>query len=186
MDSVRKSHRLAGISLTAILLLGAGTMRMQAQQPRTLAPTALEAFAALPDTKTVWSTFIGWLEAPNAYAIISAVVMESSTSTPKIMRGIRIELRHEGPRPSCDLKYAEWVVMCEREQATVYVEESRLDVLRSSRSTEVHPGHPAGVTHYWSGIGSGLLLFGYDLRDRSDEFATMVAAAQAALATAPR
>jgi hypothetical protein len=49
-----------------------------------------------------------------------------------MMRGVRIELRHDGPRPSCNLRYAEWAVMRERELATVYVEENRLEDLETS------------------------------------------------------
>jgi len=187
MNAVSKSNHLAGISLVATLLLGTETTGFQ--QGPALPPTVLEAFAAKPDAKTVWSKFIGRLEGPTAYAIISAVALESATSTPRLMRGVRIELRHEGRRPNCNLRYADWAILCERELATVYVEESRLEGLRMSvlnGAAAVHAGSPASVSSY-SGPRSGLIVFGYELQDRSPlEFATMVAATHAALADAPR
>ena len=190
MDAVRTSCCLAAVGLVAIGPFGTGAMEARAQQRLTLSPTLLEALAARPGVKTAWSRFIGRLDGPKAYAIISAVALESETSMPKSVRGIRIELRHEGPRPACNLAHVEWAILCDREQATVYVEESRLEALRTSvlaGSAEVHAGEPAGVTFYRSGTGSGLLLFGYSVQDRSlEEFAAMVAATQAALATAPR
>ena len=191
MHAVRESCMLAGISLVATVLLGTGTTRVRAQPRLAIAPTALEAFAAQPDAKTAWSKFIGRLEGGTAYALMSAVALESASSTPRTMRGIRIELRHEGLRPSCDLKYVEWAVMCDRELAVAYVDASRLEDLRTAvlnGHAEVHPGHPMGVTNYWSSTGaSGLLVFGYGLRDRTlEEFATMVATAEAAIKNAPR
>jgi hypothetical protein len=190
MDAVRTFGCLAALGLVAITPFGTDAMEARAQQRFTITPTQLEAFAARPGVKTAWSKFIGRLDGPKAYAIISAVALESETSMPRIMRRIRIELRHEGLRPRCDLVHVEWAVLCDREQATVYVEEGRLEALRTSvlaGSAEVHAGEPAGVTFYRSGIGSGLLLFGYSVQDRSlEEFAAMVAATQAALATAPR
>jgi hypothetical protein len=190
MDAVRKFNPLAGISLVATLLLGTETAGLQAQQGLALPATVLEAFAAQPDAKTAWSKFIGRLEGPAAYVIISAVALESGTSTPRLMRGIRIELRHEGRRPDCNQIYADWTILCQRELATVYVEESRLERLRTSvlaGAAAVHPGSPAGISSYRSGYGSGLIVFGYELQDRSPmEFAAMVAATQATLADAPR
>lgn len=190
MNAPRTSCCVAALALVALIPFGTGAMETRAQQRFTFTPTLLEAFAARPAVKTAWSKFIGRLDGPKAYAIISAVALESEPSTPRIMRGIRIELRHEGLRPRCDLLYVEWAVLCDREQATVYVEESRLEGLRTSAlagSAEVHAGAPAGISFYRSGIGSGLLLFGYSVQDRTlEEFAAMVAATQAALATAPR
>ena len=186
---MRQFNHRAGISLVATLLLGAETTGLQAQQGLTLPPTVLEAFAAQPDAKTVWSKFIGRLAGPTAYAIISVVVLES-VSSPRLMRGIRIELRHEGRRPDCNQIYADWTILCERELATVYVEESRLERLRTSvlaGAAAVHAGSPAGISSYRSGYGSGLIVFGYELQDRTPlEFAAMVAATQATLADAPR
>jgi hypothetical protein len=189
MDAARQFNQRVGISLVATLLLGTETTGLQVQQGVALPPTVLEAFAAQPDTKTAWSKFIGRLEGPTAYAIISAVALESASS-PRLMRGIRIELRHEGRRPDCNQIYADWTILCERELATVYVEESRLERLRTSvlaGAAAVHAGSPAGISSYRSGYGSGLIVFGYELQDRSPlEFAAMVAATQATLADAPR
>ena len=114
MDAVRQFNHRAGISLVATLLLGTEATGLQAQQGLALPPTVLEAFAARPDTKTAWSKFIGRLEGPTAYAIISAVALESASS-PRLMRGIRIELRHEGRRPDCNQLYADWTIrVCAR------------------------------------------------------------------------
>lgn len=192
METVAKSGSLAAMGLAAVLLLGTGAAGILAQQRFTLAPTPMEAFAAQADAKTTWSKFVSRLEGGTAYATVSAVVLESATSTPKTMRGIRIELRHEGLRPTCNAKYVEWSVMCERELATAYVEESRLEDLRTSvlkGAAEVHAGHPAGITYYRSTgpSGSGLLVFGYSLRDRGlEEFAAVVSAAETELKNAPR
>ena len=126
----RRPCSLATISLIATVLLG-GRSDLTGQQRLALAPTSLEAFAMQPDARTTWSKFIGRLEGGTASAIISAVAWERAGATPRTMRGIRIELRHEGLRPSCDLRYVEWAVMCDREQAVAYVEEDRLEDLRA-------------------------------------------------------
>ena len=122
---------------------------------------------------------------------MSAVAVESATSTPPILRGVRIDLRHEGLRPDCNLKYVEWSVMCEREQAAAFVEESRLAGFREAvlrGRAELHAGHPMGVTFFRSSVpASGLLICGYSLQDRRlEDLAALLEAASIALENAPR
>jgi len=186
MNAMRKEFDVltVGLSFVAVWLLGAGATRLMAQQSPTVVPTPLEAFAALPDAKTVWSKFIGRLDGATAYAIVSAVAFESATSTPKIRRGLSIELRHEGQRPHCRNRYVEWSVHCDQERAVVYIGESDLESVRAryvkERHAEVHAGHGQDLSSWWGSNGtSGLILFGYNLRERSvEEFAGLVAAAE--------
>ena len=178
-------------NLVAVWLLGAVTTPLMAQQSPAVVPTALEAFAALPDARTVWSKFIGRLDGGTAYAIVSAVAFESATSTPTIKRGLSIELRHEGPRPNCNQIYVAWSIHCDQERAVVYIAESDLEAVRiryvKEGHAEVHAGHRQDLSSSRSSEASGLILFGYGLRDRSvEEFAGLMVAAEEALKTAPR
>jgi len=88
------------------------SMEEQARRALTKA-VGLEREAAARRLAEIRHT-IGRLEGPTAYAIISAVALESASS-PRLMRGIRIELRHEGRRPDCNQIYADWTILCERE-----------------------------------------------------------------------
>jgi hypothetical protein len=158
-------------------------------QAARLAPTPLEAMAAQPDAKTRWSKWIGRLDGRRAYATVSAVVIESPTFTPRTLRGIRIDLRHEGLRPSCTLSHVEWAVMCDREQAAAFVEEDRLAAFIAAvpgMSAELHPGHPSSIVPFSSVQGSGLLLGGYHLYGRTlGELAALLEAASTELKSAP-
>lgn len=187
-----RSATVRGVPTSCVVLAIAvlSSVTVVARQNLTLTPTVLETFAARPDATTTWSKELGRLAGDNM-AIVSAVALTSPTSTPSTMRGIRIELRHEGAQRSCDLKYVEWSVLCARDPAVVLIEESRLDGLRTAvlgGRAEVHPGHAMGITTYRSGSnGDGVLMFGYELRGRTlAEFADLVAQAEAALRAAPR
>ncbi|MEZ5316219.1 MAG: hypothetical protein R2752_02350 [Vicinamibacterales bacterium] len=168
----------------------------QDAQALTLTPTALETFAARPDVSITWSKLIGLFDGRGAYAVVSAVTLESDGTPRDRMRGIRIELRRDGERRGCDLMHLEWQVLCERPQAQVFIEEARLSQVRaailSARGAEVHPGHPSGITYFRSSAGgqelnSGVLLFGFGISGRTlEEFAAMIEATEAALAKAPR
>jgi len=179
-------------ALVAVWLPGAGTIPLKAQQGPSLTPTPLEAFAALPDARTAWSTYIGRLDGGTAYADVSAVALESPTSAPGTRRGVSIELRHEGLRPRCGDRYDEWLILCDRERAIVYIDEADLASLREAyltdRRAEVHEGHAQDLSSWWKSTGaSGLILFGYVLQDRSvEEFVGLLASAEDALRTAPR
>jgi hypothetical protein len=86
----------------------------------------------------------------------------------------------------------EW---CRRDPATVHIEESRLASIRMSlletRMTEVHAGHPIGLTWYGGGRDvirvRGIRAFGYTIAGYTlEELVESLTAAQAALGTAPR
>jgi hypothetical protein len=192
MERTSRTFGSAVICFVVVLLLAAGTSVTPAGQQRaSLIPTPLEALAAQPDAKTAWSKFVGSLDGRTAYATVTAVAVESAASTPRMMRGVRIDLRHEGLRPSCDLKYVEWSVMCDRENAAAFVEESRLAEFRAAvlrGRAEVHAGHPMGVTDFRSSApASGLLICGYALQDRRlEELAALLAKASTELQNAPR
>lgn len=73
----------------------------------------------------------------------------------------------------------------------VYVEESDLEGLRveylTNRHAEVHAGHRQDVSSWSSDEASGLILFGFGLRDRTvAEFAALISGAESALKNAPR
>jgi hypothetical protein len=91
------------MSLAAVLQFD-GLGRLHAQQRSGVAPAMLEAFAARPDSRTTWSKFIARIDGPAAYAVVSAVALESRAAAPERMRGVRIELRHESLRESCNLR----------------------------------------------------------------------------------
>ena len=160
-------------TLVIVLLLTGIAARVDSRtvavrQPLTLEPTPLEALAQRPDARTVWSRFVGRLDGGTASAIVSAVTIEGFAGT-RTLRGVRIDLRHEGARPRCDLMHVEWAVMCDREQAAVFIEEERLERFRAAvlaGQAEIHPGHRWGVTHFSSGGGDGILIAGYSLYGR--------------------
>jgi hypothetical protein len=189
--AMRNSHVRRGL-LFAVLctaLVGATPAAMPApQQALTVDPTPLEALATQDGSRTTWSKWIGRLDGGSAYAVVTAVAIESSAGVPRTMRGVRIDLRHEGARPGCDLKHVEWAVMCDRELAAAYIEEDRLAEFRSavlSGRAVVHPGHSLGVTTFRSSAPSwGILLCGYSLHGRSvEELAALLDEAMAALAS---
>lgn len=157
----------------------------------TLEPTPLEALAISADAHTLWSKYVGRLDGGDNYAIVTAVWIESLTTPSKKLRGVRIDLRHDGPARDCWLMHVESVVMCEREQAAVFIEEDRLDAVRAQvrggRSAEIHPGHGTGLSTYRSSYESGLMLCGYALPGRTlDELAAVLDKAAELVKTAPR
>lgn len=191
---MRHSHVRRGLicAVLCTVLVGATPAAMSAlQQPRTVNPTPLQALATEDGSRTTWSKWIGRLDGGSAYAVVTAVAVESSAGAPRAMRGVRIDLRHDGARPGCNLKHVEWAVMCDRELAAAYIEEDRLAEFRSavlSGRAVVHPGHPLGVTTFRSSAPSwGILLCGYSLHGRSvEDLAALLDAAMDALADAAR
>jgi len=157
---------------------------------RTLPPTPLEAFAAQPTAHTTWSKFIGRLDGGTASAIVTAIALSDESMPPNVMRGVRIELRHEGPRPSCDLKHVEWSILCARENASVYLDESRLESIRASvlqGNAEIRPGWASGIVRFGGSNGSGTLIGGYLLYEVTPQaVASSLADAAAKLKTAPK
>ena len=183
----RNTLALGLVLAGAVATVGAQTSRPQL----TLPPTPLEALASQPDAKTTWSKFVGRLDGGAASAIVTAVAIQSDTAPTKTMRGVRIDLRHEGGRPDCRLKHLEWSVMCDREPAAAFIEESRLEAFRAAvrrGSAEVHIGYGPGVTTFSSSThGGGILICGYELYgQRLDDLAALLATASAELAKAPR
>ena len=186
------SCRLAGFGLFVLCLVCASTSSTRAQQPAlVLKPTPLEALAAESGSRTTWSKYVGRLDGQVASAIVSAVTIESRILPAGKIRGVRIDLRHEGVRPDCRLKYVEWSILCDREQAAVYIEETRLPAFRTavaSGKAEVHEGHPYGVTYISSGgYGNGILIGGYCLYGpQLSDLVALLDAADAQLRSAPR
>ncbi|HWB98577.1 MAG TPA: hypothetical protein VG672_17830 [Bryobacteraceae bacterium] len=81
------------------------------EQPKELAPSPLEAFAARPTAAVIWSRHIGRLETRYSQATFTAVIVEDRTATPSLMRGVRIDLAHVGGTPNCDWRYTAWRIM---------------------------------------------------------------------------
>jgi hypothetical protein len=123
------------------------------------------------------------------YALVTAVAVQGQAAR-RVMRGVRIDLRHEGSKPPCDQKYAEWSVMCDREQAAGFIEEDGLDSFRVavlSGHAEVHPGQPYGVSSIRSSVyGTGILIAGYCLYGPTlNDFADLPARSAVMLRNAP-
>ena len=177
-----------------VLALVAVALPAQQQQPRTLEPTPLEAFVAQSGARLKWTKFAGRLDGRVASAIVTAIVVESPDADPKIMRGVRIELRHEGKRPSCNLIYVEWAILCERDNAAVYIEESRLAEVRAAvlrGAAEIHRGQGAGISRFGfsgpRGEGGGMLIGGYTFYEKEPaDVVALLDAALALLTDAPR
>ena len=153
----------ASVTSAVILLLTVGAAA-QSRPQHTLPPTPMEAFVSEPGTRTTWSKFIGRLDGGSASAIVTAIESSSAGTPARVMRGVRIDLRHEGRRPDCDLKHVEWSVMCARENAAVYLEEARIEAVRIQvlqGSVSIFPGHSVGITRFGGTMGSGTLLAGY-------------------------
>ena len=121
----------AKATLIVVMLLAAGSTYGQVPT-RTLPVTPLEGLATQPGARTMWSKFIGRLDGRSDSAIVTALAVTTDATAPRLMRGVRIELRHEGARPSCDHKHVEWAVMCARENAAVYIEEDRIEAVRAA------------------------------------------------------
>lgn len=135
---------------------------------------------------------IGRLETPKARAIITALVVEDTTSTPNFMRGVRIDLAHVGGTPSCDWKYWAWRIMCQRANAAVYVEERRLEAVRNGLERGGAELRPLEfISQYWTNASgqksTGLIVCGYEFPDRQpSELASLLASAATELKAEPR
>src|SRR5262245_43706886 len=177
MRNIRKFGRLvvfclAGFSVSRLTPAAPPANKQKDEQPSELVPTPLEAFADRATATVVWSKLVGRLEGPESRATVTALIVEDATVTPRVMRGLRIDLAHIGTPPSCDWKYVAWNIMCKRANAAVYVEEVRLDEVRKAlerRAAELRPGE--GISEYESWVGSvqvsrGLIVCGYQFSDR--------------------
>ena len=104
---------------------------------------------------------------------------------------MRIELRHEGERPSCNLSHVKWAILCGRDDAALYIEEDRLAEVRKGvlrGSVEIHRGHPSGIAWFSdSRRGEGILIGGYSLYElQLSDLAAMLDVAANLLKDAPR
>jgi hypothetical protein len=173
-------------------LVAVAAGQVQATAAEDLPPSPLEAFAARPTAKVVWSKTIGRLEGTEARATITALAVEDSTQTPAAMRGVRIDLEHLVPNPKCDQIYLAWRVMCRRANAAVFIEEARLDEVRTWLGRgAAQLRHEEYISQYKSGVrgkeSTGLILCGYTFPGRTpSELVDLLNSAIDELRTAPR
>src|SRR5258706_5274340 len=71
-----------------ILTIGYG----QNTNPAASQLEAMERFASKTTAQVVWSKEIGRIETDQGHAVITALILEDGTQTPRQMRGVRIEL----------------------------------------------------------------------------------------------
>ncbi len=167
-------------------------VQQQGVPPDELPQSRLEAFAARPTTEVVWSKMIGRLESQGARAVITALILQDTTSTPSVMRGIRIDLTHTVANPSCSWKYVAWTLMCKRANAAVYVEDGQLEAVRRSIERGAAQLRPCDqISHYKveapGQVSTGLIVCGYQFADRQPaELAELFKRAIAELRAAPR
>src|SRR5262249_43108483 len=157
---------------SSALVVAVANSQQAAAQAEDLPPSPLEAFAARPTAKVVWSKTIGRLEGSEARATIVALAVGDSTQASAVMRGVRIDLEHLVLNPKCDQVYLAWRVMCKRANAAVFVEEARLEEVRTwlgRGSAQLR--HGEYISQYWMrGNGqesTGLILCGYTLPGRT-------------------
>lgn len=179
----------SAVVLVSVGVLAATTVGGQDLR-QTLPMTPLEALVSQPGARTMWSKFVGRLDGRSDSAIVTALAVTTDATAPQLLRGVRIELRHEGARPNCDHKHVEWAVICARENAAIYIEETRFQEFRAEMltgSAYIRPGHPVGVTHFGGTKGEGTLIAGYLLYGITlQNVADMLDEATAQLKTAPR
>ena len=182
--------KLTALATICCFLLN-GTLA-QERPTDSLQPTLLESFAARPAAQVTWSKVIGSLESQESRASITAFIVEDKTSEPSVMRGIRVDLAHIGPKPSCDFKYTAWRVMCQRANAAIYIEEGLLERVRNGvrrGAAELRPME--FISRYGTNApdkaSTGLIVCGYQFSDRKpEELADLFTSAIAELKSSPR
>jgi Surface antigen variable number repeat len=185
------------VNLTVDMDEGLRVSKSDLRTPSELRPSPLEAFAARPNAKVVWSQSVGQLESQDARAMITALIVEDPTSTPSLMRGLRMDLAHNVSNPNCNLRYEAWKIMCERTNAAVFIEEERLVEVRNrldGGSAQLR--HMEFISRYEQRMNSGgamvpvakgLILCGYQFSDREPrELAAMFTKGIEELKTAPQ
>jgi hypothetical protein len=164
------------VNLTIDMDEGVRVFKIEQRTPPELGPSPLEAFAARPTARVVWSKTVGRLESHDARATMTALVVDDATGSPSPMRGLRIDLAHGEASPGCDWKYSAWRIMCERPDAAVYIEEAQIlkvskDVERGA--AELRPME--FISRYEKSVNSGagivplehgLIVCGYQFSDR--------------------
>ncbi len=77
------------IALSGVFLaIGSG----QTTNPTASQIEALERFASKPTAQITWSKEVARIDTDQAHALITALVVEDGTQTPRQMRGVRIDL----------------------------------------------------------------------------------------------
>lgn len=178
----------AGFAISGVAQVAAPGDLQTGAPPRELPPSPLEAFAARSAAKVVWSKVIGRLESREARATIMALILEDPTSTPSVMRGLRIDLAHNLDA-RCDWKYLAWRIMCQRANAAVYVEEGRLETVRHGIERGAAELRPTEYISQYGGsdVSGGLIVCGYQFSDhRPRELAALFTRAIAELRAATR
>jgi hypothetical protein len=176
-------------SYCSVAFLSAAGTQQPGAPAEDLPPSPLEAFVGRSSAKVVWSKTIGRLEGSEARATVTALAVEDPTETPAVMRGVRIDLEHLVPNPKCDQIYLAWRVMCKRPSAAVFVEEARLEEVRTwlgRGSAQLR--HAEYISRYWSNTnGGGLIVCGYTFQGRTpSDLSELLKSAIDALAAAPR
>jgi len=178
--------------LAAVLFVSAvvgSSNGSQAQQQPAVPQSALDAFAATPAVRMVWSRFLGDIRSPSASLLVAAVELQTSD---RQMRGVRLEPRHEGDRPACDVwPYIEWQLLCEQERPRVYVEESALPSF--IEGTRLGAAGVAGYTAVSKtrsvragNVREGYIILGYEFSgDAGAELADILTDAQQQLQQRP-
>ena len=180
----------AVVAVTCCLLSNIGVA--QVNSTPSLEPTPLEALAGRPTAHVTWSKVIGSLESQESRATVTALVVEDKMSEPSVMRGIRIDLAHIGPSPSCDWKYWAWRIMCQRANAAVYIEEGRLERVRNGVQRGAAELRPMEFISKYSMTApgqetNGLIVCGYKFSERQPaELAELFTSAIAKLKDASR
>ena len=178
------------VALTCCLFLNIGIA--QVNSTPSLEPTPLEAFAGRPTAHVTWSQVIGSLESQESRATVTALIVEDNTSDPGVMRGIRVDLAHIGPTPSCDWKYWAWRIMCQRANAAIYIEEVRLEGVRNGVKRGAAELRPMEFISKYGKIvqgqkTTGLIVCGYQFSERQpEELSELFTSAIAKLKGAPR
>jgi hypothetical protein len=164
--------------------------QQQGAPPEDLPPSPLEAFATRPTAKVVWSKLIGHLESLESRATMTALIVEDTSSRPNVMRGVQIDLAHIGGAPRCDWKYRAWNIMCRRVNAAVYVEEGRLEAVRTGIERGAAELRPLEFISWYrtnapGRASSGMIVCGYQFSDRQpDELAALFTRAIAEITAA--
>lgn len=193
MRNIQNVCRL--ISFVVLMVTGALVMDIVANrspvaaQTGELAPTPLEAFAAKPGATMVWSRTIGQLDSSASRATVTAVAYDDPTSTPRLMRGLRIGLVHLQPNPNCNLRFRSHAILCARPNAAVFFDENSLERVRAGiqRGNAEH-NLIISFRKEWSGNQAvGLIIGGYtfDHRQPADLIA-LVERGMSELKNAPR
>jgi len=137
--------------------------------PADLPPSPLEAFAARPTAKVTLTKTVGTFDSSKSRATVAIVIVEDPDASPKILRGVRIDLAHKDAAPHCNWMYAAWQIMCRRPNAAVYIEEARLEAVRGTLmrgGAELR--HMEFISEYDSTLPAfGLIVCGYDFPNRA-------------------